>query len=685
MNQEPQKRINGLIGKSFEALQKEFLAIGKTHVKSWHAWLIIGLMTGITAGILFVANRSGEFDAGLATGINEMDNLDDTVDVYMSGIPSYILVANPVTGNQKADLILEGESLTVPSFSIIANVSYRETVTPKWTIENIDYSTIPAGYSPPQMLVDESVGVNVYRVPYIALKSGGAESYVMRWRVRGNATSDIRPVLLSRFISFPWTGLKRGWILKAQDEKHPVTNNDPYGPDDTNLKSFLDSFPSSIERMSNQQVNIEYEIKETIHKLTDNPSEGEMTKAALKSIGIDGTNYNEAFDWVVYTMYANAFPGYNRTPNGMFPYGDGCSQCGPGALFSDITWGSPLLDKTTLLHEFGHGIGLTHPQVNIGCAGAKKGILSAKEIFTPCKSQSRDKDNNMGSIAGDWWSPVERARLGWLRGSQVKLVTQSGAYDLYSDNDDYTSDPSKPLILQALVNRDGEADFVYLALSNIANLNSIDEANMPTDAKLYLSKGIQLSAINVDPLHGPRNGIGQVGWSELIYSRNSASRDLWEAIVKNTIQPGEEINLKWPKTNVKIKNLERIGNRATVQIEFPDIDSDLTTKEATVITESKNRLIYKVIVENIGTAESGRWQFQIEEPSPRRPRVRTMRSLDSGGSVTVTGRLSELPVTFTLDPKNNIIEKREDNNTFTVSVLSAVDSSVKTIQQEEGP
>lgn len=55
-----------LVQKGFKTLQKEFLIIGKTHVKSWQAWLLIGIAAGITAGIVFVANRSGEFDVSKA-------------------------------------------------------------------------------------------------------------------------------------------------------------------------------------------------------------------------------------------------------------------------------------------------------------------------------------------------------------------------------------------------------------------------------------------------------------------------------------------------------------------------------------------------------------------------------------------------------------------------------------------
>src|SRR3989344_4429011 len=57
---------NHRVERALETLKKDFIGVGKTRVRSWHAWLAIGLAAGIVAGILFVANRSGEFEAGLA-------------------------------------------------------------------------------------------------------------------------------------------------------------------------------------------------------------------------------------------------------------------------------------------------------------------------------------------------------------------------------------------------------------------------------------------------------------------------------------------------------------------------------------------------------------------------------------------------------------------------------------------
>ena len=56
---DPQTKIKP--EEALSTLQKEFVIIGKTHIRAWHAWLIFGLVVGVIAGIIFVASRSGNF------------------------------------------------------------------------------------------------------------------------------------------------------------------------------------------------------------------------------------------------------------------------------------------------------------------------------------------------------------------------------------------------------------------------------------------------------------------------------------------------------------------------------------------------------------------------------------------------------------------------------------------------
>ena len=65
MNNE--KPINHLVERAFNALKKEYMIIGKTHVRAWHAWLFIGLAVGVVVGIILIANRSGKFEVTKAS------------------------------------------------------------------------------------------------------------------------------------------------------------------------------------------------------------------------------------------------------------------------------------------------------------------------------------------------------------------------------------------------------------------------------------------------------------------------------------------------------------------------------------------------------------------------------------------------------------------------------------------
>ena len=73
MNRKSEK----LLDKVITSLGNEFIVLGHTRVRAWHAWLIIGLAAGIVAGILFVANKSGDFETSSAAS--------NTIEIYAQG------------------------------------------------------------------------------------------------------------------------------------------------------------------------------------------------------------------------------------------------------------------------------------------------------------------------------------------------------------------------------------------------------------------------------------------------------------------------------------------------------------------------------------------------------------------------------------------------------------------------
>src|SRR3989344_1475867 len=49
-----------------QALQRDYVLVGKTRVHSWHAWVIIGACVGFFIALVLVANRSGELEPSRA-------------------------------------------------------------------------------------------------------------------------------------------------------------------------------------------------------------------------------------------------------------------------------------------------------------------------------------------------------------------------------------------------------------------------------------------------------------------------------------------------------------------------------------------------------------------------------------------------------------------------------------------
>lgn len=63
----PDQLANAVVGD----IHKEFVVVGKQRVHSWYAWAIVGIVLGMFLGILYVANRSLQFDPTRADGWEE--------------------------------------------------------------------------------------------------------------------------------------------------------------------------------------------------------------------------------------------------------------------------------------------------------------------------------------------------------------------------------------------------------------------------------------------------------------------------------------------------------------------------------------------------------------------------------------------------------------------------------------
>ena len=119
--------------RALSALQRDFVVIGKTHVKAWQAWLVIGLTAGIVAGIVLVASRSGEIAPGAAAPSvsvsGDILGIVSTVDVpnrKITFMPLGVASANSGCG-VVADWWL---GALVGSFSVLITTQYPQLAVP---------------------------------------------------------------------------------------------------------------------------------------------------------------------------------------------------------------------------------------------------------------------------------------------------------------------------------------------------------------------------------------------------------------------------------------------------------------------------------------------------------------------------------------------------------------------------
>lgn len=49
-----------VVGRALDALKREYVLVGKTHVRAWDAWVVLGAFVGVVFATVLIANRSGE-------------------------------------------------------------------------------------------------------------------------------------------------------------------------------------------------------------------------------------------------------------------------------------------------------------------------------------------------------------------------------------------------------------------------------------------------------------------------------------------------------------------------------------------------------------------------------------------------------------------------------------------------
>src|SRR3989344_4865398 len=146
-----------------QALQQDYVLVGKTRVHSWHAWVIIGACVGFFIALVLVANRSGElepsraaitgqvaayaFDEGSGTTIEDSSGNNNTGTLTngptwttgkiggalsFDGVDDYVALGNPLS-------MRPINQITISAWINPTDVSTSKTIVSKDTTGAVDY------------------------------------------------------------------------------------------------------------------------------------------------------------------------------------------------------------------------------------------------------------------------------------------------------------------------------------------------------------------------------------------------------------------------------------------------------------------------------------------------------------------------------------------------------------------
>lgn len=510
-----------------------------------------------------------------AAGPNDQRPFTDTVETFVTTTPSNLLAAwenQAAVGGQpthaEAHLSLTGVSKTTPSFTMTARAHFLKNA---WTLTDIHVAgTIPWGSVRPELFAEDIKFNPEYKDFHpVLIKITSGTPYAMTWTISGTASDTVRPVLLPRFLPHPWVGPKRGWVVKLRDYA-PAGGFDPYvapfGPNNENLKKLLDPIVASSKNQSNGQVELTYDIKEIYYDGPYQMNESRVEEAALSTLGINAANVGDFFEWAPFTVYPQTISSKKPTinPGGAKPYDR------RGNWYPDITYRGPGA-LGVFFHELNHTHGWgQHPHALWGCGTSWEGydVMVINPLTCTQGGEVAFSESMGGMINTLWLHPIHRASLGWLKGPQVKLASQTGSYELYSDRPDFTSDPARPLLLQIPAAHSDTGEYFYVTLPNIDNLKQDPQVDVE-----YLSKGAEVSAPT-----STASGPSQLHMAWLAYSYNDNP-------FKRTISPGRELRLLNSTTDIRIRNLDRVGDHALVSIRF---DNEPLPYDAPVLLAPSN-------------------------------------------------------------------------------------------------
>lgn len=502
-----------------------------------------------------------------AQTINELRDFSDIVEMYVSPTPSHLLVGdenpvvmNNVASNSSANLTLKGVSRTSPSLTVTLNAKFENGV---WTISAPVYTgSLPVGMTKPLFLLEDTGAIAetaARDAHYIAVQVDSGTPYVIQWNISGQATEHVRPVLLPRFIARPWIGYKRGWAIKIRNQ-FPTGGFDPfavpYGPENQNLTRMIEATKYGLQLQSNEQVSMDYEIKEAYYsdQIIDVRNTNIM-RAVLNGWTVTIDNRGNFFDWATFSYYQPMIDQLMEHTPVLIPQGTSVYYSA-GNWYPDILF-DPNVDVLDMafMHELGHTLQWSHTGAVVNCDDRNSQNVLPHQIYDSAFNSHCSKDRTYSDVMSGqnmWIHPVQRAAVCWLKGLQVKLIATNGTYEVLSDNDDFSSDSTRPLILQIPVQIYDFDDLLYVSLLNTY-----------VSSTAHIAEGLELSGGRIDRVQerDMRNGISRMARELQAYAYGSDS-------FTRMIPRGKDVRLLWTGTDVRIKNLDHKGQKALVGVQF---------------------------------------------------------------------------------------------------------------------
>lgn len=75
MNKNHERPADVIAGKALKSISNKYLILGKGEVSSWKAWLVIGLVAGISLGVMLISNRSAQLERAKAAELGTSKTL----------------------------------------------------------------------------------------------------------------------------------------------------------------------------------------------------------------------------------------------------------------------------------------------------------------------------------------------------------------------------------------------------------------------------------------------------------------------------------------------------------------------------------------------------------------------------------------------------------------------------------